>query len=97
MKRRFLAASRPSKRLSFLESIMDGVVCMWSSPPSPEAIAGEERTFGSYHPGEIFNCRCLALPVVALEDLRFPVRVCMGGAKIVAVRSLAQMHGLAKA
>ena len=76
---------------------MDGIVCMWSSPPSPEAIAGEERTFGSYHPGEIFNCRCLALPVVALEDLRFPVKVCTGGAHIVAVRSLAQMQGLAQA
>ena len=76
---------------------MDGVVCLWSSPPSPEAIAGEERTCGNYHPGDIFNCRCVALPVIALEDLRFPVRVCMGGANMVTIRSLAQMQSLAQA
>ena len=75
---------------------MDGVVCLWSSPPSPEAIAGEERTCGNYRPGDIFNCRCVALPVIALEDLRFPVRVCTGGANMVTIRSLAQMQSLAQ-
>ncbi|MBR2226781.1 MAG: minor capsid protein [Bacteroidales bacterium] len=57
---------------------MDGVICRWSDPPDPESMAGE-RSYGRYHPGGIFNCRCIALPVIALEDIKFPAKVHVSG------------------
>lgn len=65
---------------------MNGVICRWSDPPNPEAIAGE-KSYGSYHPGGIFNCRCIALPVIAVEDIKFPAKVHIGG-QIVTIGSL---------
>lgn len=57
---------------------MDGVICRWSDPPDPESMAGE-RSYGRYHPGGIFNCRCIALPIIALEDIKFPAKVHASG------------------
>lgn len=77
--------------------IMDGVICRWSDPPSPEALAGEKRTYGNYHPHGIFNCRCLALPIVALDDIIFPAKIHVSGS-IKTVQNLAQFkaaYGLA--
>lgn len=54
---------------------LDGVVVFWSEPPSPEALAGERSTLGHYHAGDAPNCRCYPEPVLALSDLRFPVKV----------------------
>lgn len=65
---------------------MDGVICRWSDPPNPEAMAGE-KSYGSYHPGGIFNCRCIALPIIALEDISFPARVHISG-QIITIGSL---------
>ena len=41
---------------------MDGVICAWSNPPSPEALIGE-KSVGTYNPGGIWNCRCFAEPI----------------------------------
>ena len=67
---------------------MDGVICRWSDPPDPEAMAGE-KSYGHYHPGGIFNCRCIALPVIALEDIKFPAKVHISG-HIETINSLAK-------
>lgn len=58
---------------------MDGVVCRWSDPPNPEQLAKEPKSYGNYHPGGIFNCRCIALPVISLSDLSPTVRVHING------------------
>lgn len=67
---------------------MDGVICRWSDPPDPEAMAGE-KSYGCYHPGGIFNCRCIALPIIALEDIKFPAKVHISG-HIETINSLAK-------
>lgn len=51
--------------------IMNGVIVPWRTPPSPEMLAGE-RSQGAYHAGGIYNCRCLANPLVNLDELRWP-------------------------
>jgi SPP1 gp7 family putative phage head morphogenesis protein len=57
---------------------MDGVLCAFSDPPSPEQLTGEPSA-GAYPPGGIYNCRCLALPVIDIREISFPRRVYYGG------------------
>lgn len=59
--------------------LMDGVLVKWSNPPSPEKLDGETRTYGHYHAGEIFNCRCYAEPVIDLDLVHWPVMVYYSG------------------
>ena len=75
---------------------MEGVICRWSDPPNPEALFPYKggKSAGSYHPGGIYNCRCIALPVVALEDISFPCRVHVHG-KIVHIGSLNEFKKVA--
>ena len=47
---------RPSHRR------MEGVLCFWNNPPSPEGM-------GFYHPGNTYNCRCYAEPVLDFDSL----------------------------
>jgi SPP1 gp7 family putative phage head morphogenesis protein len=47
---------RPSHRT------FDKVLVAWSDPPSPERFAGEQGKAGAYHPGCVWNCRCISLP-----------------------------------
>lgn len=58
--------------------IMEGVLCRWSDPPSPESLAGM-KSYGNYHPGCFPNCRCIALPVIALTDISFPATAHING------------------
>jgi SPP1 gp7 family putative phage head morphogenesis protein len=58
--------------------IMNGVLVNWNDPPSPEALA-HERSVGHYHAGEIYNCRCPALPVITLKSLSWPHKVYSNG------------------
>ena len=48
--------TRPSHRK------MDGVICSWDDPPSPEAL-NNEKSYGRYPPGGIWNCRCYPEPI----------------------------------
>lgn len=57
---------------------MDGVLCRWDTPPSPERLNGE-RSAGNYGPGEIWNCRCYPEPVTKPERLSWPRKVYYGG------------------
>jgi len=61
---------RPSHR------IMDKVLVRWSDPPSPEVL-DRLPSVGRYAPGEIWNCRCVALPLVALNVVSWPAVVYM--------------------
>ena len=72
---------------------MEGVICAWNDPPNPEKLAGEKNTYGNYHPAGIFNCRCVPLPVVDLDDITFPARVHYHGA-IKTVKNLNELRGL---
>lgn len=66
-------------RVRSSHEIMDGVIVKWSNPPSPESLDGETRTYGHYHAGEIFNCRCYAEPVIDLDLIVWPTKVYYGG------------------
>lgn len=57
---------------------MEGVVCQYSSPPSPEQLIGEPPV-GYYNPGGIWNCRCYAEPVIDPDFLTFPIKVVRNG------------------
>ena len=60
---------RPSHR------IMDKVLVAWADPPSPELLDGEGNPFGHYAPGECPYCRCIALPLIDLNEVRWPKKV----------------------
>lgn len=77
---------------------MEGVLCRWSDPPNPEALFPMKgvRAHGPYHPGGIFNCRCIALPVIGPEDITFPCKVHVHG-KIVTIGSLKEFNRLSAA
>ena len=57
---------------------MDGVLCRWDDPPNPEKL-NHEKDYGAYHPGEIFNCRCYAAPLIDYEDVSWPHKVYYNG------------------
>lgn len=57
---------------------MHGVIVPWSSAPSPELLVGE-KSQGHYNAGEIYNCRCLIIPILTLDDITFPARVYWSG------------------
>jgi SPP1 gp7 family putative phage head morphogenesis protein len=58
---------------------MDGVLCRFNEPPAPEALIGEKSSLGHYAPGGCPNCRCLALPLVSLEEVPWPHKVYVNG------------------
>lgn len=53
---------------------MNLVLVNWNDPPSPESLVGE-KSEGHYHAGNIWNCRCPAIPITSLADISFPVKV----------------------
>lgn len=57
---------------------MQDVLVNWNDPPSPEALV-REKPVGHYHAGNIYNCRCLALPIVDISDVKWPHKVYAGG------------------
>jgi SPP1 gp7 family putative phage head morphogenesis protein len=57
---------------------MNGVIVPWSQPPSPELLVGE-KSQGHYQAGEIYNCRCVVIPILTLDDIAFPARIYWNG------------------
>ena len=57
---------------------MNGVLVNWKDPPSPETLAGM-KSYGKYHAGDIFNCRCYPEPIVNLDYVNFPAKVYHNG------------------
>ena len=39
--------------------ILNGRVCAWNDPP-----IADQRTGARAHPGQIYNCRCIAIPII---------------------------------
>lgn len=60
-------------RLSHKE--MAKVLVAWNDPPAPEQLAGERSKLDHYHAGSTFNCRCLALPLIDLNEISWPHKV----------------------
>lgn len=76
---------------------MDGILCRWDDPPDPELLFPSKQCRDSgthYHPGGIYNCRCIALPVIDLKTLSFPIRYAHGN-KVETIRNLAQLRQIA--
>jgi len=57
---------------------MDAVLVAWNDPPAPEALIGM-KSEGHYNAGNIYNCRCVALPLVTLSQVSWPARVYFQG------------------
>jgi hypothetical protein len=57
---------------------MDEVLFRFSDKPAPELLVGE-KSEGHYGPGEIYNCRCYAQPIILWEDIAWPARVYADG------------------
>lgn len=70
----YVWATSHDARVRDSHRIMDTVLVNWSDPPSPEALA-RMRDRGHYHAGDIYNCRCIALPLVTLSDVVWPSKV----------------------
>lgn len=66
-------------RVRSSHKVMMDVLVNWSDPPSPEKLEGK-KSYGTYHAGSTFNCRCYPEPVVSLEDIKFPAKVYKNGA-----------------
>lgn len=61
-------------------AIMNGVICNYKHPPSPEELAKKAgvyngKIYGRYFGGEIFNCRCFMEPIVDIDYIDFPAKV----------------------
>ena len=75
---------------------MDKVLVSWKDPPSPEALIHLKSSLGRYHAGEAPNDRCLALPIVSLDEIRFPAKVYHDNAITRMTRhQFSQMAGIA--
>ena len=58
---------------------MDGVICFWDDPPSPEALIGIKSSLGRYTCGDAPNDRCFPEPILRLGQITFPAKVYRGG------------------
>jgi SPP1 gp7 family putative phage head morphogenesis protein len=67
-------------RVRSSHKLMDKVLVAWDDPASPEELDGAKKSYGHYHPGEIFNCRCYARPILnAASDISWPAKVYRNG------------------
>lgn len=64
---------------------MEGVLINWRDPPSPEELIGE-KSYGAYHAGGIFNCRCEPIPLIDLDEVSWPHKVYKNGGIITLTR-----------
>lgn len=67
------ARVRPSHR------IMDRVIVNWHNAPAPELLDGM-KSQGHYQAGDIYNCRCVAVPLITLDQISWPAKVYTGNA-----------------
>jgi SPP1 gp7 family putative phage head morphogenesis protein len=58
---------------------MDGVICRFDDPPSPEKLIGQQSTLGNYNAGEAPNCRCYPKPIIFIDYVTWPHKVYYGG------------------
>jgi len=65
---------------------MEDVLCQFSKDPSPELLDGLPSE-GYYAPGEIYNCRCYAEPLISLDMIQWPHKVLLSGKIAMMTRS----------
>jgi SPP1 gp7 family putative phage head morphogenesis protein len=59
---------------------MQGVLCNWNEPPNPELLIHAKHTPPEpYSPGNIYNCRCNALPLTDYDEVSWPHKVYRNG------------------
>jgi SPP1 gp7 family putative phage head morphogenesis protein len=58
--------------------LMDKTLVSWGEPAAPEELDGK-KSYGHYHPGEIFNCRCYPQPLIRIDDVAWPAKVYRNG------------------
>lgn len=61
--RRYVWSTSKDRRVRDDHKDLDGKIFYWSSPPITNRTTGARN-----HPGEDFGCRCVARPIVALEE-----------------------------
>lgn len=62
------------QRVRDSHDLMDDVLIRWDDPPSPEAL-NREKSYGRYHAGNTFNCRCYPEPLIELSSISWPHKV----------------------
>lgn len=80
------------ERVRTSHDVMEGVICSYSNPPSPEKLANKAGRYrmlksgrkpwsyaGDYNPGGIYNCRCIAEVLITLEQVNWPHKVYYNG------------------
>ena len=65
----FIWTTRHDTLVRHAHKNLDGVVVFWGDLPSPELLVGLGSALGHYGPGETYNCRCIAIPVLSVNDL----------------------------
>lgn len=70
----YLWKSSEDARVRISHRKMNDVLIPWAHAPSPEALVGE-KSYGHYHSGSTFNCRCTQLPLLTYDDVTWPHRV----------------------
>lgn len=68
-------ATAKDQRVRKSHQKMNEVLVAWANPPAPEALVHERSTLGHYAPGGCPNCRCVAIPLVRLDEVSWPHRV----------------------
>lgn len=61
-------------RVRIGHKLMDYVLVNWDDAPAPELLA-HEKSEGHYHAGNIYNCRCIAVPITNLAEISWPAKV----------------------
>ncbi len=72
-------ATSEDQRVRPSHKLVDHVLVRWVDPLSPERLAREPSPFGHYAPGTVPNCRCLALPLIDLNEVAWPHGIYMHG------------------
>lgn len=58
------------KRVRFSHRMMRNVICFWNEQPIPGKLEPKNKNYRPAHPGEDFNCRCLAVVIVTASQVR---------------------------
>lgn len=66
----YIWSTSEDSRVRGSHSQLDGVLIFWNDPP----------TIDNYqnHVGRFVNCRCVAIPIVSVSDIQFPIAVAVG-------------------
>jgi SPP1 gp7 family putative phage head morphogenesis protein len=54
--------------------LLNSVLVNWDDAPAPEELA-RQRSEGHYHAGNIYNCRCIPVPILSLDSISWPAKI----------------------